>query len=69
MMMRPPTTTSREAHRSRRIRRLVRAGETTSGWAGNPGPPAPRSAIASALMAIYWILFSSSFVIEAGSGK
>src|SRR6267142_720141 len=40
MMTMPPTTTSREAHRSARMRRSVRARLTTSGRAGDAGPPA-----------------------------
>jgi hypothetical protein len=66
MMMMPPRMTSREVHRSSAIRRLVRARETTSGRAGDAGPPA---LIASGLIANYWTLFSSSLAMDAGMGK
>ena len=66
MMMMPPRMTSRDVHRSRAMRRLVRARETTSGRAGETGPPAPRT---SELSATYWTLFSSSLAMEAGMGK
>jgi len=65
-MMMPPRMTSRDVHRSRVIRRLVRARETTRGRAGEAGPPVPN---ASELIATYWTLFSSSLAIEAGMGK
>jgi hypothetical protein len=68
MMTMPPTMTSRDAHRSTLIRRPARARETSRGRAGDAGPLALFSVTAPA-MAIYWILFSSSFAMEAGSGK
>src|SRR5438552_8493964 len=40
MMTMPPTTTSRDAQRSAKMRRSVRARLTTSGRAGDAGPPA-----------------------------
>jgi hypothetical protein len=48
------------------MRRLVRARETTSGRAGDAGPPA---LIASGLIATYWTLLSSSLAMDAGMGK
>ena len=66
MMTMPPTTTRRDAQLSSRIRRLVRAPETTSGRAEGTGPPAVRVSVP---MATYWTLLSSSFAMEAGMGK
>ena len=66
MMMMPPDTTSRDAHRSTTMRRAVRARETTSGRAGRTGSPAPST---PGSMATYWIFASSSLAMEAGIGK
>ena len=67
MMMMPPTTTTREAHRSRTMRRAVRARLTDNGRAlDSEGPPADS---VRASIATYWTLFSSSLATVAGIGK
>ena len=66
MMMMPPEITSRDAQRSRTIRRAVRLRETTSGRAGIAGPPART---VSGLTLTYWIFPSSSLAMLAGIGK
>src|SRR5882724_1710669 len=50
MMTMPPTTTSREAHRSARMRRSVRARLTTSGRTGDAGPPAVKVSVLMATL-------------------
>jgi hypothetical protein len=60
MMMMPPETTSRDAHRSRTMRRAVRVRETTNRLARPEHPWIDRH---------YWIFASSSLAMEAGIGK
>src|SRR6266849_8525345 len=50
MMMMPPNTTSREAQRSARMRRSVRARLTTSGRAGEAGLPAGKVSVLMATL-------------------
>src|SRR2546425_8472498 len=50
MMMMPPTTTRRDAQRSVRIRRSVRARLTTSGRAGEAGPPVGKVSVLMATL-------------------
>src|SRR6266852_1675368 len=50
MMTMPPTTTSREAQRSARMRRSVRARLTTSGRTGDAGPPAVKDSVLMATL-------------------
>ena len=66
MMTTPPTTTTREANASRRIRRAVRARLTDSERAGIPDPLAGS---AVTLLGTYWTLFNSSLAMEPGIGK
>src|SRR5713101_8383737 len=50
MMTMPPTTTSRDAQRSARMRRSVRARLTTSGRAGDAGRPAVKVSVLMATL-------------------